>query len=119
MCQKDIMEYLGIKKTKTVELMKVFSKHYLIFSRRDDKKDKRKNIFYISPELFFIGTHIKKEIKYYLDRMSKELDEVKEGVETENLEVMAKVDDSTIEISEEAIDEFIDCIIKCDVDGIV
>jgi hypothetical protein len=32
---------------------------------------------------------------------------------------VVKVDDSTIEISEEAIDEFIDCIIKCDVDGIV
>lgn len=65
-CQLDIINISGLGRTKIISILKKLKDNNILLVK-DDEKDKRKNIYFINPNLFFKGKKISQELKeFYL-----------------------------------------------------
>jgi hypothetical protein len=68
MFQKDIVEISGLSKTKIIKILENLINNKIIFAKKYPK-DNRYNVYYMSPELFFKGQKIDKDIKVFFNEL--------------------------------------------------
>lgn len=66
MTQKDIIRISGYGKPKVIAILNSLINHNLLFGQKN-LKDKRENIYYLNPYVYYRGQKLDKEIKKMID----------------------------------------------------
>lgn len=82
MSQQDMIDVMGFKRTKAHNILKRLQEFDVLLKGRQPD-NKRKNRYFINPNLFYVGSEINLKVKEYYDK-KKIIDKQKKEEETNN-----------------------------------